>query len=494
MTKKKIEEWQTLIRTGRGQKVAKEINKINFSKIPRDLRVEVANCCHRLNLNNKGVLALRPIIRPKTDLKIPATAHERSEYGLLLLRLGAYEEAQRLLENIDEEENHSALLYLGFISMSQWEYSNASRFLRKYIRRESAKNYMALVAKVNLAAALVNLQKYEEAVKLLVPLVDRLLKKNHHLLAGNCYELLAQNWIGLGDYKRAEESLDLSGKFLKGSQIGSLFVDKWRTVLSLRTKKTSKGALNIIREKAFILDHWETLRDCDYHEWVFEKNEELAQKLFFGTPFKSFRQRVQSESLIEFPEKYIWKSGNKSLEKVIQLKTGRISDNKDYTEYYFKSAQQPHHLLMILSADFYRGLSIGTLFSKLFTGEFYNPSSSPDRVHKVLNRLTKFIDQKNLPLKLQLKNGNYRLALGEGLGIELEKSQRSYTRSEVITARLADEFEKNYFKVDQYSECIQVSKSMAYKELSQLLSEKRLVKEARGKDVRYKLAKKSNKQ
>jgi hypothetical protein len=71
--------------------------------------------------------------------------------------------------------------------------------------------------------------------------------------------------------------------------------------------------------------------------------------------------------------------------------------------------QLVHRLLRILATDFYRPFRPAYLSSQLFPGEYFNPRTSIDRVHKALRRLRQWLKAHRVPLEVSEEEGCYRL-------------------------------------------------------------------------------------
>ena len=88
-----------------------------------------------------------------------------------------------------------------------------------------------------------------------------------------------------------------------------------------------------------------------------------------------------------------------------------------------------------LANDFYSPARIATLFSFLFPNEFFNPQSSPHRVHETLRRLRGWFKLNDVPLTVSHDAGQYRLA-ATGPYCLLTRPQNSITRREFLINEL----------------------------------------------------------
>src|SRR5206468_215076 len=135
----------------------------------------------------------------------------------------------------------------------------------------------------------------------------------------NSLELSAQLMIHTFNWKEASHLLSEGEKLLqKGMGIDSFLLCKWRTILNLKKSKTKNTPeLKLLRVEAVRVKHWETVRYCDFVEAVVTQNHDLIHRVYFGTPFVSFRGKI----LLEFgmplnvPEKYIWRMNSETKTK-----------------------------------------------------------------------------------------------------------------------------------------------------------------------------------
>ena len=103
------------------------------------------------------------------------------------------------------------------------------------------------------------------------------------------------------------------------------------------------------------------------------------------------------------PEFVVSGSGPKP-QRVFDLTSARESQ-----ECQLKNGFLLHRLLHLLTEDLYQPLTLGKIFSRLFNGEYFDPNSSPDRVHQVVKRLRAWLRSEKIPLDIQEAGGFYRL-------------------------------------------------------------------------------------
>jgi tetratricopeptide (TPR) repeat protein len=442
-----IEQWESRIREGKGSEVQSELTKLTYSKIPRTFAAKISNFLYRLNSPNEALKILNPIIRPKNSFDEKATEHEIAEYSVTLLRIGAAKEATKLLAQKKMEVLVETFLYRAFADMSTWSYKKAVKNLKKYIKLNED-DYMNLIAKVNMSACLINMKNYDEAHDLLDEIIHKLEEDKNYLLLGNVHELMAQSYYFLDQSADALIHLEKAEKYLKESNtIGKFFVKKWKTFLKIKSSDNvfdKKRLIEEIRIEAHQIGHYESVRNCDFLEAKEIGTKSTYLHLLFGTPFKELHQdivKILPEGLKKPKEYLLGMEECENLDQIFSLKCGELLNGK----VQLKPTQVNHRLLMILSEDFYRPKPSGQLFGELFPDEFFNPNTSPDRVHKAIGRFRKWTKEERIPFSIEEEDGQYLLKVGEGFALKVELKSRHYSLDEVMENRLRRRWPKEYF-------------------------------------------------
>ena len=349
-----IRQIDTLIRMGRGSEALPIFHTMLSKLPPRDLVASVARLAWRIGDPISGIRLLGPYVRPKARTRVSATQQEKAEYAACLIRFGIRNEALFILAEVDRNKVPSVLLYTAFALISRWDYRQAIPLLTHYLKLPHIDPYNRFVAKTNLAAALVYEREFPKADFLLRDITYELSLRRHNLLLGFIWELSAVHLIYQSKFSEAERFLDRAAHLLKETTtLGEFFVRKWKTILAIMRDGTGENfeALNQIRTEAVKLGHWETLRDCDRFEAIRKKDRNLFLRLYFGTPFESFRERLIRDfgNVAKIPETYDWRLGRMRRKTPIL----DLSDSSLDTQ-GLKSGQRLHRLLISLSRDFYR--------------------------------------------------------------------------------------------------------------------------------------------
>lgn len=424
-----LAETETALRAGNRDLARTGLLKIKGKAVPRSKARHFATLARRAGLLNLALQIMLPIVRPKTTLGKRASAEEISTYALVLLGFGAIQECSALLSSAQDQSNPDILMAHAFAAIKTWDYAKATLYLEQYIKSEVPNDYLKTVAKVNLAASQIALGGEAHLAighRLLIELQEKTSREGWTLLNSNAIELSIQLAVQNRDWLACDE-------LFSRANASELFTQKWRAISEvLRNQGNRDGLLQLkkVRELAVEQGHWETVRDCDFHQSIATKNNDLALHVYFGTPFPTYRKRLRDSTIawLEIPELYrhpLSLNVNSGPTRVFQLAIGREIENQSVALPIGKSL---HTALQILASDFYRPFSIGTLFSESFKEEYFNPESSPRRVAFLIHRLRNWFEEHSVPIDISSDRDGYRLLGIEPYEIELS-AQPATTKS-----------------------------------------------------------------
>ena len=404
-----LEEISRLIREGEGGQAGKWLLALPWKRIPRKDLASAAQLAWRSGLPILGLKILHPIVRPEHRLPRAASAEEKAEYAVCLIKAGATEEGLLLLRDPDTAALPRRLLYEAFGLIGRWDWGAAIPLLSAYVRRPGLEPYQRLVGKVNLANALLGERQYLKAEILLRELLHEASVKRLGFAQGKVLELAAQNFIFQKKWDQARKLLDRAEDLLRQTQsVDSFFTAKWKVILEFQKNPTgtSLRKLSEVREQARARGLWEIARDCDRFQAIQLKDGALLSHLYFGTPYESFRQRLALDASPGWKpgQEYVWKLENGG-RPWLDLRSGRVEPAGKP----LKAGQVLHRCLLALSTDFYRPFRIASLFSHLYPGEHFNPITSPARAHSVFRRLRFWLKSSRMPLAILEENGGYRI-------------------------------------------------------------------------------------
>lgn len=468
-----------LIQKGKVQEAVLRLNELLDQKIPVHELGTFASLFRRTGQFHKSVKLLCRIVND--DRKARHLSPEvKAEYGAALGFIGATQEAGLLLKSIDPSDFPKKLLFESFNAMATWDGTEAIRSLKEY-EKFPLSDYERIVCWVNLAAALSDEGKYEEANHLLGEVFHLTNESPFYLLRGNAYHLLASNQVMAGQWAEANETLAQAEKRLAGaSRLESFFVHKWKAILEVMKTKGEPASLRqmeSVRKEARKLEHWETLRDFDRYECVATRNKELYEKVNFGTPYPHFRERlsVLFGTKPVLPTQYVWRLGNAHAK---YLDVSRIEG--------LREGHLLHRLLLTFMSDFYRPLRVATIFANLYQGERYNSHSSPNRIYFAVSELRDFLKTQNCGLGVAEANGSYKLVSTSGVNLLVNRELRPQSRESVLIYSLQKAVNSTSFTSNQAATSIGSPYRTVVRLLGKALDQGLISKSVNGREVNYK--------
>src|SRR5262249_48014736 len=154
-----LDQIEALIRTGREGEARRALGKLRTQRVERNCVTRLAHLARRARMPELSISVLNRLIRPSRKLYNEATSDEKLEYAASLIKIGALHEAGEILDELPQtvEGLH---FQKAVLAVNQWDYRSASKHFKHYIREAPQKDYGTLVARVNLAAALVGSGQY----------------------------------------------------------------------------------------------------------------------------------------------------------------------------------------------------------------------------------------------------------------------------------------------------------------------------------------------
>jgi hypothetical protein len=411
--------------------------------------------------------------RTPSHLQLHTTSLEKAEYAAALVQIGAELEGLEILAQIDPVQVPRVYLYSALAHFSRWDYLKSVPLLEAYVAHPELSNYERRVGQVNLAAANV-------ALDVEYPSLDVLIKQTKDeglmLLHANLLEIKSQFLLAHNRLKEARLCLEQAALFMEEmGQTDVLFIKKWTCVLrakeiityinrSMNTDinreiefdidtdidrdqmgcadlsdvqrfRLALGAARTdllrLRDVALSMGHSETVRDIDFHLiQIFRDSDFGSQKvdannrvchLYFGSPFESYRSRIESQLHYKSKTHYDWQLSEQSTFILDPLHAPDL-----------KTGMLLQRLLFALCKDFYRSQRVVSIHAELFPGRHFNPLSSPAVVHQAIKRLRIWARKTRVPLEIYESGGAYRLGGNitirlTALGVRLEASEARFT-------------------------------------------------------------------
>lgn len=466
-----------LFEQGEIQKVRDGIQNYPLKKLQRKDKVVLANLARRIGMYSLGIKLLNPIVRSEYQT-IVATEKEKAVYSGLLIRIGAIEEALDLLRSIKDKNLPEYLLFMTHALVGNWDYAASIPLMERYVNLpkldEKQKNYGLL----NLAAAYIHEQNYKNARPLLLELLKTTRKGRQETLRSNVLELLAQWEVGRKNIRSALTVLErVSSTVVSSRSLDALFVKKWTLIARMQSNELTSLCNDIEEVKVLSREirHFETLRDLDLTIAMKSDNQALVQHLYFGTSSAAFRAHLfrQLSSPANVGESYDW-----------NVKGVRILDLCQDTDEIEGIKGQDLRLLRILCSDFYKPFPLATLFSMLHPECYFDPHSTPARIHQSIASLKRALQQNKFPIEILCENGQYRLELGEELRIRIPRV-RVEKKGKDKLAILRSEVHTRAFTSQEASTILGLSKRQVSRLLRNESENRSLLSEGAGKATTY---------
>lgn len=457
------------IRAGKLDTAREGLERLCAGKLPRESLRPAAALAWRAGAPQLGVKLLNPIVRSDRRHPVEATAQEKAEYAHCLTRIGAVDEAIGILDTLDAKAAPKVSFFLASAHMKRWDYEAALPLLRRYVEGPLPA-YDRLVGRVNLAAVLVYLRRYRPASAQLRELVYETGVRKHGLLHANCLELAAYNGIMHGKYERARSFLlRAEALFERPDNHEAFFLRKWKAILSLRESGGSPAAaaeVEAVRREATARRHFETVRDCDRFLALVTGDEARFRHVYFGTPFESFRRDLQRDfrPAVQVPETYRWELGSGKKPAEIDVAAGRGPSGE-----WLKTGNAVHRLLLLFASDFYQPFRVPALFSRLFPNEYFDPASSPPRVHQTIKFLRQWLAAAGAHADVAVEDGFYRLVATGPCVLLLGAVPAAAPKEAIVVEKLRKHFSGREFSAKEAGDVLRTSARSALRVLQRAM-------------------------
>jgi hypothetical protein len=480
-----IETINDFIRAGLGHRARRALRQVAGRKIPREKVREVANLARRANLLGLALRLLNPVVRPTGKALRVATDAEKAEYAASLTYVGASEEALTILRGINPRTVPDALLFQAFALFSQWDYAGAIPLLNAYLQTPGLGAYALLVGKLNLLAALVDERRHVEAENVSKEILQETEGKGFDFVRGSAWELAAQHYLFQRQWEKTEECLRQAEAILQESEsLERFYVTKWTAILHFLRSGASPIALRRleqVQEQARRLQHWETVRDCDRVIATSCQDSSLLTHVYFGTPYASLRRHLLDEygQTVALPSSYVWQlDARRAADVTLDAFLGEGPKHRR-----LKSGQLLHRLLKTLTSDFYRPVRVASAHFQLYPDDYFNPVSSPARVHEAVRRLRHWFQNERMPLTIDELGGFYRL---RALGPCAVRVQREVVEPPWV-ARLRAQWGEKSFSAPDAEKTLRMTGRSVRRLLKEGLERGFLTRQGNGPATRYAL-------
>lgn len=388
------------------------------SRLDRKDAAEYARLCWRAKLASLGLLRLAPIL---SDKKARPTDEEKSVYGACLVQAGAVREGTALLESLKSKAHARVSLFLAFAAMTRWEHAKAVKPLRKILRARGLDEYDRLVAHLNLAACWVQTGDHGAADELVKELLERFQGDGFGRVRTNLLALGAENAFRAGQTTDAERYLAVAKQNVVGrSGLEGLQIRKLKWAVECVKKGVTPQRLtelDAIRREALRLGLWDSVRDADAYRAVYGRELEWLLRVYFGTPFASYRERLLDDyGPVDLPDFFVWNAfGRGPSGQWLDLESGLSHRG----EKILRLGHADHRLVVCLASDFYRPFRLGTLYEAAYPDEPFEPTAAQRRIRQLVWKTRKSFADHALALTIDEVSGGYRLAASQPFGVRV---------------------------------------------------------------------------
>ncbi|HEX4923816.1 MAG TPA: hypothetical protein VFV50_07010, partial [Bdellovibrionales bacterium] len=161
-----LDEFESLIKQGRGAAVKKTLMKMSLGAVPRTHYGRLGNIATRAGYPQFTLKLFTREIKKSSFEAADLSVLERAEYAFALTHIGAFPEAQRILERLEPSAYSKVLLYETYALFNQWRYRDAIPQLEKFLELADDR-YFHRVGRVNLCAALIFCHEHARALDIL---------------------------------------------------------------------------------------------------------------------------------------------------------------------------------------------------------------------------------------------------------------------------------------------------------------------------------------
>ncbi len=483
-----LTEIENCIQMGHFSKAKKQMLSIALEEIPRSELLRASNLSRRCGMIHRSLKILGPLVLKQVHRDDPATNGEKADYAFSLNRIGLYQEAENLLEPLRKRNHAGAFFFSSLVHFTRWDYAPAYAFLKEFIGRQEVPEYRRMVGLSNLVSACIYLKKFEEAQRYLDQVLDYAFSEERKLLINLGTEQQAEIFVLTGRFDRASDLLARASKQSKDSgHLLNLWIAKWQAVMTAKSVQDSRGkeALERVFLQARSQEEWETCRDVHYHFVSNYQDQNLFNRVYFGTPFGSFKQRLEELPLYNLPEEFSFHIGPKEMNSTL-IDFSQKKVRKKASSQSVKLTEAEWSLLASLASDSYKPIKVGELFGEIIKDEYYDPFTSPNRIHQCVFRFNEKVESADLGFKVLGSASGYRLFAEKPVRLIVPQEVKVLSfddqRLLLLSKKLRHE---EAFKASEAKTILEMSERSTNRWLKEKVENKDLVRSGLGKNTRY---------
>lgn len=488
-----IMKCENLIKSGKIPEVASILKYTSIRGLDRCWRLPLAQIGRRAGRTWLALKVLSPCFNLDfaKDTLSPSD-EEKFEYSLLLIQVGAYEEAHRVLNSVQDEASPSRLKNLASLLMAERRYPEAVPCFEKYLSFE-IQDFPSTLARMQLVTALIFQEDWGNCISHLEHIEEYASTSALEKLHARCIELRAQIAFFNKEYRQSLAYLSNADAILQKIGATDRFTtDKW-TKLTDAYIRQDTTPIRQLRAQAMFEKRWEAVRECDYFTLGLQFDRSVFEQLYFGTPSATYRTRlIQKFGYRPLATRYLLRNfyspTDELCERTIDLQTGSIAGTYESISRFEKSQYlgKELQLLNALVQDFYQPTQLGTLFEKLYPGQNLNPYSSPSRIRTLVNRIRPRFKKDNLAIEIRLENFQCTIKVTGKTGILTVGELGGGERYDVFLNRLKSKLtSRTYFTARHMELALEVSRSTCLRFIKWCLHNNSMTIQGQGKSTRY---------
>lgn len=408
-----LTECEELLRAGEPLRAARILRRLRADDVPPNRRAVVANLARRAGLLKAAFRVLYHGGQPAhfEDWR----PDERAEYAVALTLVGGSDEAFGILASVSERTPEPSLLFAkAWCYFDRWEHALALPLLTSAQQIEGDP-YRRIAGAINLAEAYGGANDPVTARMLLDEAIVETELRDYRRLQANALHLRARIFFETSDLRRSDQDLARARSLFGGTGTTDALLIERQIAINSAFRLGSPLPLHRFRARARRAGAYEDLREIDFQSLRLQHDEKLLRKIFLGTPFPAYRERLRRTYGDIAVEKGL--SLGRRSPSFLDLATGEARRGE---ERKIVLARQNLTLARALARDLYVPPSVGGIFHALFPDESFNYLTSPPRVRQALRRLRTELSAEGLPLKLRCRSNRYRLAVGPGFRLRLD--------------------------------------------------------------------------
>lgn len=492
----RLSEIEILIKANRLEDARRGLSAVFKKGVPRAHVAHAAHLARWAVMPDRALKLLQKYVRPSSGSlrAVSGSSKERAIFAAALVDLGACTQARELLSSMNPESMPEIYLYQARALARQWKWKELVSVTEAIMANGRVSTVDRIYAQTLHAAGLLRGKSNADgAAKILLETIEAVQdNKEFRYFLKDALQLLVEVQFLKKSYAEASASLDRLSRLVNEDRdpVFDIICAMWSQLLDLAKNGSREELVEQLQQTTARFKNqllWEKARFCEFYTAVLLNDRQWLLKLFFATPYQDFRELVASR-LTENPpscfEIELGKTNGKLGAAFVNLQTVKL-----------KAGQVPQRTLEILASDLYKPIQVAEFYSLLFPNEFYNPSTSPKRLHQAVFRLRQWLFEQGLPLVVAEEKGFYWLDASRPVVLKIHDSvAEARTGVDPALKKLlklvrlcGEQYGDKPFSTTEYARDFNISYRTAARLLSEARQKNLLTRMGGGQSTRYKL-------